>query len=119
MTEFLEQEHSGLSDIKSPSRIALVLAYVNKIYHQLKVDLDRASIITKQSLPDRISRVDATHSRQAAEACLADERVKEKLAQLKLPQEAVVIAEPWTYATDGMNDMTIRITMVLTRLPVR
>jgi primary-amine oxidase len=46
------------------------------------------------------------------EACLADERVQAEIKTLNVPDGATVVVEPWAYATDGMNDMTDRVTMV-------
>ena len=46
-------------------------------------------------------------------ACLEDARVQEEIAALKLPEGATVVVEPWTYGTDGMNDMSKLVTMVL------
>ncbi|KAL1985482.1 hypothetical protein VTN96DRAFT_7812 [Rasamsonia emersonii] len=49
---------------------------------------------------------------QAAEqACLAAPEVKEAISMLKLPENATVCIESWTYGTDGMNDMAERIIM--------
>ncbi|GIJ83684.1 hypothetical protein Asppvi_002514 [Aspergillus pseudoviridinutans] len=49
---------------------------------------------------------------QAAEnACIASAEVQEAIRLLELPEEAVVCIEPWTYGTEGMNDMSERIIM--------
>ena len=44
--------------------------------------------------------------------CLSNPRVKKEIAALELPENAVVCGESWTYAPDGMEDMTQRIIMV-------
>jgi primary-amine oxidase len=49
--------------------------------------------------------------KQVETACLGDSRVQDEVKKLQLPDGATVIVEPWTYATDGMNDMSSRITM--------
>lgn len=35
---------------------------------------------------------------------LKNEKVQEAIAKLKLPQGAIVVAEPWPYGSDGRND---------------
>jgi len=50
---------------------------------------------------------------KVGQACLEDPRVKEALVALKLPDGATVVVEPWTYGTDGMNDMSKLVTMVI------
>ena len=44
-------------------------------------------------------------------ACLTDPRVQEEIRLMDLPEDAVVCIEPWTYGTDGMNDMSKRISL--------
>ena len=46
-------------------------------------------------------------------ACMEDERVQAEIRNLELPPSASVIVEAWAYATDGMNDMSQRTTMVM------
>ena len=45
-------------------------------------------------------------------ACRADPRIDDEIRKLKLPSGATVVIEAWAYATDGMNDMNERTTMV-------
>lgn len=47
-----------------------------------------------------------------AAACLGDPKVQEEIRSLDLPPGATVVVEPWAYATDGLNDMKERQTMV-------
>ena len=49
---------------------------------------------------------------QVAEACLADKRVQEEIGKLQLPDRATVVVEPWAYGTDGLNDMSRRLSQV-------
>jgi primary-amine oxidase len=44
---------------------------------------------------------------------MADPKVQAEIKTLDLPEGASVIIEPWAYATDGANDMSRRISMVL------
>lgn len=76
------------------------------------VDLNAKSIKSKQELPGKHSYIDADYMRQVERACLADSRVQDEIRSLNLPEGATVVVEPWAYATDGMNDMNERVTMV-------
>ena len=49
---------------------------------------------------------------ETEKACLTDPRVQEEIRLMDLPEDAVVCIESWTYGTDGMNDMSKKITMV-------
>lgn len=94
-----------------PKRIAKVHAYISKAFHEFRVDIPSRSIISDEILHGRHSHVDSAYMKQVEEICLADSRVQAEVEALRLPEGATVIVEPWTYATDGMNDMTSRITM--------
>ncbi|KAK4161255.1 copper amine oxidase [Cladorrhinum sp. PSN259] len=115
MVPFLEQEH-GLGTlaeaiIPPPARIAKVHAYVNKVFKEFKVNLDNKSIIFEQTHLDRHAHIDGDFMRKVELACLAHPKVKEQVEALNLPENATVVVEPWTYGTDGMNDMSKRVTM--------
>lgn len=117
MISFLEHEHSGIGSVLTPSRVAKVQAYVGKagekkIFTEFMVDLNAKSIKSKQELPGKHSYIDADYMRQVERACLADSRVQDEIKSLSLPEGATVVVEPWAYATDGMNDMNERVTMV-------
>lgn len=79
---------------------------------ELIVDLDEQSVVKLENLKGKHSFIDSSYMGEAEKACLADERVQAEIQTLRLPDEAVVCVEAWAYATDGMNDMTERITMV-------
>jgi len=113
MMPYLDYEH-GLTrhQPETPPRVAMVHAYVDKVFSEFKVELGRDKVIAHDALHGRHGHIDAEHMRQAELACLAHPAVKEAIAALALPDHATVVIEPWTYAPDGMNDMTERITMV-------
>ncbi|KAH6630018.1 copper amine oxidase [Chaetomium sp. MPI-SDFR-AT-0129] len=112
MVPFLDQEHAGEAPAP-PARIARILAHVNGTFTEFKVNLDQDSqgVISEKPLPGRHSHIDGAYMRRAEQACLADVRVQEQVAALKLPEGATVVAEPWSYGTDGMNDMSQLVTM--------
>ena len=112
MIPFLDAEHGGKETPKAPARAAKVQAYVNKAFSEFKIDLDQQAVLGEESLHSRHSHIDADYMRKAELACMANPRVKEQIAALKLPEGATVVVEPWTYGTDGMNDMAERMTMV-------
>jgi primary-amine oxidase len=112
MIPFLDTEYGGQQQSKRPARLAKVQAHVGKGFSEFKLDLDRQAVISEEKLHGRHPHIDGDHARKAELACMADPRVKEQVAALKLPEGATVVVEPWTYGTDGMNDMSDRMTMV-------
>lgn len=110
MIEYLDLEASG-TPAALPKRIAMVHAYISNAFHELKVDVKSKTILSDEVLKGRHSHVDSAYMKQVEEACLRDERVQAEIKSLRLPENATVIVEPWTYATDGVNDMSSRITM--------
>ena len=79
---------------------------------ELIVDLDNDKVARKQHLKGKHSYIDANYMKAVEAACLANEAVQAEIDTLDLPVGATVVVEPWAYATDGMNDMTDRVTMV-------
>lgn len=112
MMPFLEMEHAGQETPKPPARLARVQAYVDELFTEFKIDLDRQAVVSREELRGRLAHIDGDYMRKVELACLEDPKVKEQIAALNLPEGATVIAEPWTYGPDGMNDMSERMTMV-------
>lgn len=118
LVKYLDQEHKGQKPQDTPvrcARVEIVLESAtegNKLW-ELIVDLTANKIQSQQHLEGKHSYVDSAYMQQAEKACMADERVQNMIRDLNLPAEASVIVEPWTYATDGMNDMSKRVTMVI------
>ena len=79
---------------------------------ELIVDIDAAKVVTNQYLKGKHSYIDSDYMTQVEAACIADEQVQNEISKLDLPPEAKVVVEAWAYATDGMNDMSERTTMV-------
>ncbi|GME23646.1 Copper amine oxidase [Neofusicoccum parvum] len=116
MIPFLDSEHSASGPTTPPARVAKIQAYVGhpgtkKNFTEFMVDLGRMSILSREELVGKHSYIDADYMRQVEEACLADPGVQEEIRSLKLPEGATAVVEPWAYATDGMNDMSERLTM--------
>lgn len=80
---------------------------------ELLIDLDAASVVKKEHLVGKHPYIDSAYMQAVEKACRADPRVQAEIEKLKLPSGATVVIEPWAYATDGMNDMSERTTMVL------
>ncbi|KAF2193869.1 copper amine oxidase [Zopfia rhizophila CBS 207.26] len=111
MVEYLALEHTALIPLVKPGRIAKVHVYIAKEFHEMLVDVDNGHIISDKVLHGRHSHVDSAHMKRVETACLQDSRIQKEIQSLRLPEGATVIVEPWTYATDGMNDVNTRITM--------
>ncbi|EEY16575.1 copper amine oxidase [Verticillium alfalfae VaMs.102] len=116
MIPFLEKEHRHQPVGVPPTRCARVEVVLesktgNHELFELLVDLDNNRVTAKQHHKGKHSYIDSDYMRKVENACLADERVQQQIRSLDLPSCATVVVEPWAYATDGMNDMTQRITM--------
>jgi len=117
MVSFLEKERLGRSQTSRPVRIAHVQVTTGtesgsgKLV-ELLVDLDAQSVIKKEQLVGKHPYIDSAYMQAVENACRADPRIQAEIHKLKLPTDASVVIEPWAYATDGMNDMTERTTMV-------
>ena len=114
MLPYLEAEKSSSPLPPPPARCALVQYYLDAItsFWEGKLDLDAKNIISRENLVGRHSYTDALEMQGAEAACLADPRVQAELKAMELPEDAVVCIEPWTYAPDGIEDMTKRLIMV-------
>ncbi|KAJ4324081.1 hypothetical protein N0V84_004047 [Fusarium piperis] len=116
MIQFLEKKHRNQPTGRPPTRCARVEVVLesktgNHELFELLVDLDNNRVTAKQHHKGKHSYIDSDYMRKVEEACLDDGRVQEEIRTLDLPAGATVVVEPWAYATDGMNDMTQRITM--------
>lgn len=116
MISFLESELCGKSRAR-PVRAARVQVTVRGNSKpdemiELIVDLTSGSIIKKEHLKGRHPYIDSAYMQAAEKACRADPRIEAEIQKLKLPEGAQVVVEPWAYATDGMNDVSERTTMV-------
>jgi primary-amine oxidase len=117
MVSFLEKEHLGQSQSSRPVRIARVQVTIGtesgsgKLI-ELLVDLEAQCVIKREHLMGKHPYIDSEYMQAVEKACRADPRIHAEIQKLKLPAGASVVIEPWAYATDGMNDMTERTTMV-------
>ncbi len=114
MIDYLATEHASLDPSTRPPRVAMIQYFLDtpKIFLQAKVDLRTGNVFDQQHLQGRHSYVDASAMQEAEHACLADPRIQAEISHLDLPEKATVIVEPWTYGTDGTNDMANKIIMV-------
>jgi primary-amine oxidase len=116
MISFLEGELRGQSH-QIPVRAARVQVTIrgnskpNEMV-ELTIDLTTGSIIKKEHLVGKHPYIDSAYMQAAEKACRADPRIEAEIQKLKLPEGAQVVVEPWAYATDGMNDVSERTTMV-------
>lgn len=118
MIQYLEKEHRKQQTIGDiPTRCARVEVVVkghndaNDLF-ELVVDLHNDKVLHKQHLKGKHSYIDADYMQSVEAACLANDEVQAEIRSLDLPAGSTVVVEPWAYATDGMNDMTKRVSMV-------
>jgi primary-amine oxidase len=117
MIAFLERERLGQSHVSRPARIAFVQVIVcadsgtNELT-ELLVDINRGAVVQREILVGKHSFIDPAYMKAVENSCISDERVQLEIKKLKLPEGASVVVEPWAYATDGMNDMSERTSMV-------
>jgi primary-amine oxidase len=115
MKPFLDAEANGTTT-SLPARIAMVQTFLgprdSDHFFQLKVDVATGKVVEKKQLVGCHPHVDANDMKEAEQACLNDPRVQAAIKDMQLPEGAEVRIEPWTYATDGMYDMSNKITMV-------
>lgn len=117
LAPFLDRERSGKPPgpaLKRHARVEVELAKddgANTLF-ELLVDLESNRVAAKRHVPGKHSYIDAGYMKKVEAACLADAEVQRQIATLKLPEKATVVIEPWAYATDGLNDMSQRVTMV-------
>ena len=118
LVTYLEAEHRRDQVLPKISRCARVEILVrskngaNDLF-ELIVAIESNNVIGKQHLEGKHSYIDAAYMKEVEEACLRDPKVQAEIETLNLPEGASVIVEPWAYATDGSNDMSRRISMVL------
>lgn len=118
---FLEHENLGHGSNKRPARTArvqVVVATHPSKFIEIWIDLDKATVLQKQQLVNKHPYIDSQYMQAVEKVCLADPAVQEHIKQLQLPEGATVIVEAWAYATDGLNDMSQRTTMVKHSRPV-
>jgi len=118
MIPFLDSEHGAHPVGHTPERHARVEVVVrspenDNALFELLVNLDHDKVVAKQHQLGKHSHVDSAFMQQVEAACLANEEVQEQIRVLDLPEGSSVVVEPWTYATDGENDMGRRLSMVI------
>lgn len=112
---YLETPTSELRPART-ARVQIIIPENDKTHalQELIVDLDNNTVVKKIPLKGKHSYIDPEFMQAVEKVCLADEQVQTEIAKLHLPSGSTVCVEPWAYATDGMNDMTQRVSMVCT-----
>ncbi|KAF2457990.1 amine oxidase [Lineolata rhizophorae] len=112
---YLRTERSGFksSAPAKPARMAYVQYYVNtpQDFREVHVDLDKRELLNKNVLKGVHSFSVSSDMEKIEKACIESPEVKEVIDELLLPEGSTVVAETWTYATDGENDMKNKIVM--------
>ena len=94
--------------------MALVQFYLETSarFQEARLDLGDGGIFGQKDLAGKQSYTESIEMQESERACLANPTVQAEIKSLELPEGAVVCVEPWSYGTDGMNDMSDRIIMV-------
>jgi primary-amine oxidase len=103
MIPFLEAEHSG-GALPELSRKAFVSYYLRNTdrHHEAVVDLSAGKVVSNVRLGANVhGNGDYDEILLVEKNALEDERVKEEIAKLGLPEGTVVCADPWIYGPDG------------------
>lgn len=110
---YLENTASELRPART-ARVQIITPENDKTQalQELIVDLDKNIVVKKIPLKGKHSYIDPEFMQAVEKVCLADKQVQAEIAKLNLPVGSTVCVEPWAYATDGMNDMTQRVSMV-------
>jgi primary-amine oxidase len=116
MMAFLDAEHSPSPAVPPPTRAATVQVFIgakrdSARFFEIKVNVRTGEILHQEQLLGRHPHVDGNDMVVNERACLSDPRVQAAIKEMTLPEGAEIRIEPWTYATDGANDMTQKITM--------
>ncbi|EXJ84588.1 primary-amine oxidase [Capronia epimyces CBS 606.96] len=115
MIQFLEAESKHDIPQTRLARVAMVQAFLgprdSDHFFQLKVDVTSGKILKQAQLHGCHPHVDASDMQRIERACLDNSGVQDAIKAMQLPEGALVKIEPWTYATDGMNDMSQKINM--------
>ncbi|KAK2593087.1 hypothetical protein QQS21_009217 [Conoideocrella luteorostrata] len=113
MMAYLENHGAERLRPARAARIQVIVPETDKTtaLQELLVDLDKGSVIKRIPLKGKHSYIDAGYMQAVEQVCLADQRVQDEIEKMALPTGSTVCVEPWAYATDGMNDMTERVSM--------
>ncbi|MCJ1240084.1 hypothetical protein MMC14_008084 [Varicellaria rhodocarpa] len=103
---FLESEHRG-AQVPRIDRKAFVNYYIRNTdkFHEAVINLTRGEVEKHFRLgPNQHGAADGEEIFLVEKVALEDEGVKAEIAKLQLPEGSVVIADPWIYGSDGIND---------------
>lgn len=113
MIPFLEAEHAS-KPATPPARIAMVQFYLkdSSDFRETRVELSTGKFVEETKLTGKHSYLDPPLMDTCEVVCHKHPEVQKAIKALELPEGAEVCIEPWTYGTDGMNDMSKRILVV-------
>lgn len=116
MVAYFESNKTGIRPIRAArAQVILVESPPENVLKEFIIDLDSKTVIEELCLHGKHSFIDAEYMKAVEKACLANKQIQQEIEKLQLPPGSTICVEPWAYATDGMNDMSERITMVSVR----
>src|SRR5579859_3938374 len=105
---FLEAEHSGsaLPTVPRTAYVLYVMENTRKTFEAI-VDLATNKLVSNAQIPEgQHAAADTKELFEIEEIALSSPEVKTELERLKLPKDAIVACDPWTYGSDGDDDET-------------
>ncbi|MCJ1362825.1 hypothetical protein MMC16_001931 [Acarospora aff. strigata] len=103
---YLEAEHSG-KPLPKILRKAFVCYYIRNTdkFHEAIVNLSQSRVESNVRLgPNVHASGDGEEIVLVEKVALEDAAVKAEIAKLQLPEDTVVISDPWIYGSDGIDD---------------
>ncbi len=105
---YLDAEHKG-SALPVVPRTAYILYVTVNTHKTFEAVIDFASrkLISNTEIPeDCHAAADTSELYEIEKIALSSQEVQKELERLKLPPESIVACDPWTYGSDGDDDVT-------------
>jgi len=105
---YLDAEHRGSPPPRVPrtAYVLYVLLNTNKAFEAI-IDFGTRKLVSNaEILGECHAAADPTELSEIEEIALKSPEIQKELERLKLPKEAVVACDPWTYGSDGDDDQT-------------
>lgn len=105
---YLDAEHEGLKlpAVPRTAYVLYVMVNTHKTFEAI-VDITTGKLVSNAQIPeDCHAAADAAELYEIEEIALSSPEVKKELERLNLPPDAKVVCDPWTYGSDGYDDLT-------------
>jgi len=105
---YLDAEHRGspLPIVPRTAYALYVLLNTSKAFEAI-IDLGTGKLASNAEIPYEChAAADPTELSEIEEIALKSPEIQKEIERLKLPKEAVIACDPWTYGSDGDDDQT-------------